>query len=279
MLALGFGFVEVGTVTPEPQRGAPRPRVFRLPRDGAVINRQGFNNQGLAAVAGRLAARPPGGGIVAANVGPNRDAADVPAAFARCVRTLAPLADFVVLNLSSPNTPGLRGWQTGAGVAEVLSRARAAREHGGDRPPVLVKIAPDLDDGELAAAVEATVAGGGAGLVVGNTTVARPPGLRSRHRRQQGGLSGRPLFARSTRALARASRLAAGRLVLIGAGGVASGADAYAKIRAGAHLVELYTALAYRGPGLIGRIHRELADLLARDGFANVADAVGHDRP
>ena len=275
LLAVGFGFVEVGTLTPEPQPGAQRPRVFRLSRDRAVINRLGFNSRGLSAGARRLAARAPGGGIVGANVGPNRDSADAAADFARCVETLAPLVRFLVLNLSSPNTPGLRDLQTGASVAAVLDGALTARERSGAQPPVLVKIAPDLDDGELAAVVETTVQAGGGGLVVGNTTVSRPSNLRGRHRHQQGGLSGRPLFARSTRVLAKVNRFAAGRLVLVAAGGVSSGADAYAKICAGAHLVELYTALVYEGPGLVSRIHTELAELLARDGFDAVGDAVG----
>ena len=276
MAGFGFGFVEVGTITPKPQAGNPRPRMFRLVADRAVINRLGFNNQGLEAAAVRLAARR-GDGPVAANIGPNRDSEDRIADFEICAARIAPLADLLVLNVSSPNTPGLRDLQGGDPVAEILRRTIAAVRARGAALPVLLKIAPDLDTGEVEAIVEAAAAGGAAGLVIGNTTVSRPVGLRGRHRGEQGGLSGPPLFAPSTRVLAQAAGFARGRLAVVGVGGVSSGADAYAKIRAGADLVELYTALAYDGPGLVRRIHEELAALLDRDGFASVAAAKGAD--
>ncbi len=281
LLALGFGFVEVGSVTPRPQPGNPRPRVFRLPADGALINRLGFNNQGLAAVAGRLAARAGRGGLVGVNLGANKESTDRAGDYVTGVEALAGLADYLVVNVSSPNTPGLRALQGRAALDELLARlaaARAGAAPAGARPvPLLLKIAPDLGPGELADIVELSLAHGIDGLIVGNTTVARPPGLKGRHRGEAGGLSGRPLFAPSTALLREAFRLTEGRIPCVGTGGVASGADAYAKIRAGAALVQLYTALVYEGPGLVGRIKAELADALRRDGFARVADAVGTD--
>jgi dihydroorotate dehydrogenase len=287
MLALGFGFVEVGTLTPAPQPGNPPPRLFRLPEDAAVINRFGFNNQGVEAAAGRLAwrrraGRPDsesGGGIVGGNVGPNKDAADPAAACADAVAALAPLVDYLVVNVSSPNTPGLRALQRRGDLLRLLERVRAARDAAaaGGRTPLLVKVAPDLTADERADIAEVVLASGIDGLIATNTTVERPAGLVSRHRSEAGGLSGRPLFEKSTAVLADFYRLAGGRLPLIGVGGIASGADAYAKIRAGASLVQLYTALVYHGPGLVGRIARELAELLRRDGFSSVEQAVGAD--
>ena len=274
MLRLGFGFVEVGTITPKPQAGNPRPRIFRLPEDGAIINRLGFNNQGLEAARARLTGRA-FRGIVAVNVGANKDSADPVADYATCIRALAPLADMLVLNISSPNTPGLRDLQMGARLDTLLAAATAARNESRANPPILVKIAPDLTDGDVSTIVDAAVSGGADGLVVSNTSVALRDNLRSDHRGEKGGLSGRPLLARSTEVLGQAYRAAGGRLTLVGVGGISSGADAYAKIRAGATLVELYSALVYEGPGLVGRIQSELAELLARDGHASVADAVG----
>jgi len=285
LLAQGFGFVEVGTVTPEPQAGNPRPRLFRLPEDRAVINRMGFNNDGAVAVAARLARRRDGvagsgaaaGGIVGGNVGPNRDDPDPAAGCARAVRALAPHVDYLVVNVSSPNTPGLRGLQGRARLADLLARVRDARDSCGTPRPLLVKVAPDLTAEERADIAEVVMASGIDGLIATNTTVARPPDLLGRHRRETGGLSGRPLFVPSTEVLADFRRLTRGRLPLIGVGGIAGGADAYAKIRAGASLVQLYTALVYGGPALVGRIAGELAALLRRDGFAQLADAVGAD--
>jgi dihydroorotate dehydrogenase len=280
MLALGFGFVEIGSVTPLPQDGNPRPRIFRLAEDGAVINRLGFNNEGLAAVAARLAARPIarlGRGIVGANIGKNRDAIDAVADYAAGITAFAPLADYLVVNISSPNTPGLRELQRRREVTVLLERLLAARHNAvPDRPPpLLVKIAPDLTGEERADLAEVALTSGIDGLIVSNTTVARPPGLRGGNAHEPGGLSGKPLFVPSTALLAEMHRRTKGRVTLIGVGGVASGADAYAKIRAGASLVQLYTGLIYQGPGLVARIKRELAALLRRDGFASVAAAVG----
>ena len=277
MLAAGFGFVEIGTVTPRLQTGNPRPRMFRLATERAVINRLGFNNAGVDAATARLAHRDRGGGIVAGNVGPNRDSPDQVVDYEVCIAAVAPHVDILVLNASSPNTPGLRDLLGREAVTELLTRAIAARDRTGHRPPVLLKIAPDLEPGGMEAIVEAAVEGGAAGLVATNTTTGLRNGLRGRYSTEAGGLSGKPLLALSTQVLADAARLARGRLVLVGCGGVSSGADAYAKIRAGARLVELYTALAYEGPGLVQRIHHDLAALLARDGFARVDDAVGAD--
>jgi dihydroorotate dehydrogenase len=280
MLALGFGFVEIGSVTPLPQPGNPRPRIFRLAEDGAVINRLGFNNEGIAAVAARLAARPPErrrNGIVGANIGKNRDALDAVADYEAGITAFAPLADYLVVNVSSPNTPGLRELQRRREVSVLIERLLAARHAATPErpPPLLVKIAPDLTEEERADLADVALTSGIDGLIVSNTTVARPPGLRGGNAHEPGGLSGKPLFAPSTALLAEMHRRTRGRVTLIGVGGVASGADAYAKIRAGASLVQLYTGLVYQGPGLVARIKSELAALLRRDGFASVADAVG----
>lgn len=277
MLGLGFGFVEIGSVTPRPQPGNPQPRLFRLAPDRAIINRMGFNNRGLAHAAARLAARRGRPGIVGANIGKNRDSADPFADYEQGVATLAPLADFLVVNVSSPNTPGLRELQKKRTVEALVERLLAARAKAVPQnpPPLLVKIAPDLAPEERADIAEVALATGLDGLIVSNTTTARPPELRSRHAPEPGGLSGRPLFKPSTDLLAEMRRLTRGRVPLVGVGGVFSGADAYAKILAGASLVELYTALVYEGPGLVRRIKSELAALLRRDGFRSVAEAVG----
>ncbi len=277
VLALGFGSVEIGSVTPRPQPGNPRPRLFRLGEDRAVINRMGFNSQGHEAVAARLAARRRTG-ILGVNLGRNKETDDAAADFAAGIRRFGPLADYLVVNLSSPNTPGLRAMQGRIQLEALLARLAEARaDLRGGGPPLLIKIAPDLTDKEMADIVVLVLSMGIDGLIVGNTTIARPELLRSHHRAEAGGLSGAPLFAPSTRALARIHALTGGKLPLIGCGGVASGEDAYAKIRAGASLVQLYTALIYQGPGLVARIKNELAALLARDGFRSVAEAVGAD--
>jgi len=276
LLRLGFGFVEAGTVTPLPQAGNPRPRLFRLPEDRAVINRMGFNNNGLEAFRARLAALPrPLPGIVGANIGINKEGGiperDYPALYA----ALAPFADYVVVNVSSPNTPGLRdlqGEERLAGILDAVGAARAGLERA---PPLLVKLAPDLADAALEPLVEACAARGVSGLVLTNTTVGRPENLRGRHRGEAGGLSGAPLRDRATDVLRRCFRLARGRLALIGAGGVSSGEDALSKIRAGASLVQLYTGFALAGPALVPRLKRDLAAALRREGFASVAGAVG----
>jgi dihydroorotate dehydrogenase len=282
MLGQGFGFVEVGTVTPRPQAGNPRPRLFRLIEDEAVINRMGFNNDGLEAMKERLRKRFDRGprqmwpGIVGANVGANKDSEDPAQDYVTGLAKLQGFADYFVVNISSPNTPGLRKLQGKAALADLLSRLRSVR---GEGEPVFVKIAPDLSADERADIAEVVLAHEFDGLIVSNTTLGGRDQLKSPYRHQSGGLSGRPLFELSTEVLADMYRLTGGKLPLIGVGGVASGADAYAKIRAGASLVQLYSALVYQGPGLVERIKGELAACLKADGFANVADAVGAGNP
>ena len=277
MLAAGFGFVECGTVTPLAQAGNPRPRLFRLTEDQGVINRLGFNNGGLEPFAARLAARRRRG-VVGANIGANKDSADRIGDYVLGLTRLWGLADYFTVNISSPNTPGLRALQTREALAELLSRlgeARTGLRAGGVDPPVFLKIAPDLADDEIQAIVETAIAHGLDGLIVSNTTLSRPSSLRGAARDEAGGLSGAPLMPLSTEVLRRV-RLAAGdRLVLIGVGGIASGADAYAKIRAGASAVQFYSSMVYAGPGLVMRVRRDLAARLAADGFASVGDAVG----
>jgi dihydroorotate dehydrogenase len=280
LFGLGFGFVEVGGVTLRPQPGNPRPRVFRLEEDEAVINRYGLNSDGWAVVRARIEAVRAAGklpGPLWLNVGVNKDSADPNADYAALLADAAPLVDVLVVNVSSPNTPGLRDLQAGTRLGALLDTAQGALAAAGATARLMVKIAPDLDDEALSAIVETAVARRVDGLVIGNTTITRPPSLRSRHAGETGGLSGRPLFAPSTALLAKAARVARGRLVLVGVGGIASGRDAYAKLRAGAALVQLYTAFAYQGPALIGRILDELSAALAADGFTHVADAVGAD--
>jgi dihydroorotate dehydrogenase len=280
MLRAGFAFVECGTVTPRPQAGNPRPRLFRLPANRAVINRMGFNNDGLEAFAAGLT-RGGGGarGVVGANVGANKDSADRVADYVTGLERLWPLADYFTLNVSSPNTPGLRDLQTRAALADLLGAAAEARTRlsagpAGNRP-LFLKVAPDLTDAAVGDIADAALAFGLDGLIVSNTTVARPAGLRGPHAAEIGGLSGAPLFDPATRLLAAFRQAAAGRLALIGAGGVGSGAQAYAKIRAGADAVQLYTALVYEGPGLVAKIRDDLARRLRADGFSSVGEAVG----
>jgi dihydroorotate dehydrogenase len=279
MARLGFGFVECGTVTPRAQAGNPRPRLFRLAEDRAVINRMGFNNAGMAAAERNLKARsgPSSkgrGGITGINIGANKDSEDRIADYRIAFARLAPLADYVTINVSSPNTPGLRGLQNKDELNRLVGTVLEAR--GSAKKPVLVKIAPDLDETALDEIAAVALLSGIDGLVVSNTTTARPP-LQSAHFREGGGLSGAPLLAPSTAILKAMRRRIGNRLVLVGVGGIASGADAYAKIRAGASLVQLYTALVYEGPGLVGRIKSELAACLTRDGYDTVAEAVGVD--
>ncbi|HEY3950545.1 quinone-dependent dihydroorotate dehydrogenase [Phenylobacterium sp.] len=274
MLRAGFGFVECGTVTPLPQAGNPRPRLFRLSQDRAVINRMGFNNQGLEAFAGRLAKPAPG--VVGANIGANKDSEDRIGDYVTGLRRLWGLASYFTINVSSPNTPGLRALQTKAALEELLGRlaeAAAALPAQG-RVPMFLKVAPDLEAGEVEAIVQACIAQGLSGVMVSNTTVSRPP-LRSRFREEAGGLSGAPLAALSTRVLRDFAAAAAGRLALVGVGGIATGADAYARIRAGACAVQLYSALVFEGPGLVTHIKRDLAQRLRADGFGSVTAAVG----
>ena len=279
LAGMGFGFVEIGTVTPKPQPGNPKPRLFRLPRDRALINRLGFNGQGLERVRARLARRRPGWGVIGVNIGANRDASDPIEDYLRCLRGLYPLVDYVTVNVSSPNTPGLRRLQHGSRLDALLAALLEARREltNTTSKPILLKIAPDLEPDEERAIAETALAAGIDGLIVANTTLARPEGLRSRHRDQAGGLSGAPLLTPSTAQLARMYRLTGSRLPLVGVGGIASGADAYAKIRSGASAVQLYTALIYQGPAVVPRILAELEALLARDGHARLAAAVGSD--
>lgn len=278
LLGLGFGFVEVGSVTPRPQPGNPRPRVFRLEEDRAVINRYGFNSQGLAVAAERLRKRHGRSGIVGVNVGANKDSQDPVADYVEGVGELAGLASYFVINISSPNTPGLRTLQARDSLDALLDHVLAARRKGGaqNSAPLIVKIAPDLSPEDCHDIAEVLLARGVDGLIVSNTTTARPA-LRSDSRDEVGGLSGVPLLEPSTKILAEMYRLTEGKLPLIGTGGIASGHDAYRKIRAGASLVQLYTALVFQGPRLIGQIKQELADLLTTDGYDNIAQAVGAD--
>jgi len=276
MLALGFGFAEFGTVTPKPQPGNPKPRIFRLPEQRAVINRLGFNNAGLEAAAERAARlkhrRGYGRGIVGGNIGKNKDQTDAVADYVTGAARLSPLVDYLTVNVSSPNTPGLRALQGRAILTELLSAVQKARR----KPvPVLVKIAPDLTDADLEDIVHAAAESRIAGIIVSNTTIARPADLSPELAAQTGGLSGAPLFAPSTEVLRKVYRLSGGSIPLVGVGGIASADDAYVKIRAGASLVQLYTALVYQGPGLVARIKTGLAARLRADGFARLEDAIG----
>lgn len=271
LLRLGFGFVETGTVTPLPQAGNARPRIFRLTEDRAVINRLGFNNKGIDVYLRNLARLSARRIPLGANIGINKDGADPIRDYPALIRAVAPLVDYAVINVSSPNTPGLRDLQSEAQIRAILAAVNAVAE----RPPIVVKIAPDLSPGGLADLIEACADNGVSGLIVSNTTVSRPTGLRSPHAQQAGGLSGVPLRAMSTRMLARAYRLARGRMTLIGAGGVFSGADALEKMQAGASLVQLYTSFAYGGPALIPRLKQQLLAALDQQGTANIADAIG----
>ena len=279
-LGLGFGFVEVGGVTPLPQPGNPKPRVFRLVEDAAVINRYGLNSDGMDAVAQRLAARRARGGIVGVNLGANKESADRSADYAVLTRRLAPLTDFVTVNVSSPNTPGLRDLQAEAALDDLIARALEARDEaaaGGRPTPMLLKIAPDLTlpelDGMIAVARKRHIDG----LIVSNTTIARPEGLRSASRGEAGGLSGKPLFTASTRLLADAFLRVERQLPLIGVGGIDSAETAFAKIRAGADLVQFYSAMVFHGPGLVKTIKAGLASEVRRAGLPRLAALVGRD--
>lgn len=274
LLDIGFGLVEIGSVTPLPQPGNPRPRLFRLPADRGVINRMGFNGQGLDAARGRLAARQRRG-FVGINIGANKDSADRTADYVTCAKALAPYADYLVCNVSSPNTPGLRNLQGREQLRDLLSRVQDAI--AGQPVPLVVKIAPDATDDDLDDIVTVCRDLRMDGITVGNTTLSRPPSLKSARKAEAGGLSGAPLMSLSTEVLRKAAQRVERQFPLIGCGGVGSGADAYAKIRAGATLVQLYSAMVFDGPPLIRLIKNELASLLVRDGFASVNEAVGAD--
>ena len=277
MLRAGFGMVECGTVTPLPQPGNPRPRAFRLAEDRAVINRYGFNSQGLEPFAARLARRS-GPGVVGANIGANKEAEDRVGDYVTGLRRLWTLADYFTVNISSPNTPGLRALQAREALDELLGRvaeARAGLTADSGARPVFLKVAPDLTLAEIDDVCASVETHRLDGIIVGNTTVSRPDGLRAAARGEAGGLSGAPLFALSTRVLGQFHERLSGRLPLIGCGGIGGGAEAYAKIRAGASAVQLYTALAYQGAGLVQAIKHGLAARLRADGFNGVSEAVG----
>jgi dihydroorotate dehydrogenase len=281
LLRLGFGFVEIGSVTPKPQAGNPRPRLFRLERDEAVVNRMGFNNDGADTVLRRLANRAHLAGIVGVNVGANKDSVDRVADYVKLIETFAPVASYFTVNVSSPNTPGLRNLQQAAALDDLLAKVIDARErvrqNAGDSP-VLLKIAPDLTLNELDDAVHIARSRRVDGMIVGNTTIARSSTLREQNRaKEQGGLSGRPLFRLSTRMVAETYVRAEGAFPLIGVGGIDSGGAALTKIRAGASLIQLYSSLIYKGLGLVDDIKRDLASTLLRTGRDSLAEIVGAD--
>ncbi|MED5549645.1 MAG: quinone-dependent dihydroorotate dehydrogenase [Pseudomonadota bacterium] len=271
LLAMGFGFVECGAVTPRPQDGKPRPRIFRLEEDEAVINRMGFPNQGLARFRSHLARRARRGGVVGVNIGANLDSEDRIPDYVTCLEALQGLAQFFTVNVSSPNTPGLRTLQSSGALDDLLHAVAAV----GSSAPVFLKVAPDIDDSEAGVMVEAVARHGLDGVIVSNTSILRPESLKSASMGEAGGLSGPPIFERSTQ-LVRLFREAAGPdLAIIGVGGVDSADAAYAKIRAGANAIQLYTGLVYHGPGLVQQIKTGLVERLQADGFASVSEAVG----
>ena len=272
MLGLGFGFVEVGTLTPRAQVGNDRPRLFRLVEDKAVINRMGFNNRGQADALKRLERRDRSRGIVGVNIGANKEAADRIADYVAGVEAMSGIADYLAVNISSPNTPGLRNLQSGGELDELLAAVQSARIVGG--PPVFLKVAPDLEDGDHERIARAAIDRGIDALIVANTTVGRPP-LRSRHAGEQGGLSGAPLAPLALDQLRKFRAIVRSDLPLIAAGGIGSAQDAWARICAGASLVQLYSAMVYEGPGIAMTIARGLAQRVREAGFVTIAEAVG----
>jgi dihydroorotate dehydrogenase len=272
----GFGFVEVGAATPRPQAGNPRPRLFRLPEDRAVINRFGFNNEGAEVILQRLAARPKGM-VLGLNLGANKDSADRADDFAQVLRLCGAHLDFATVNVSSPNTESLRDLQGAEALAALLQGVMQARTELARKIPIFLKIAPDLDEGEISEIAQVAQAAGVDAIIATNTTITRE-GLKSASSVEKGGLSGAPLFEKSTRVLALLSHLTNGNMPLVGVGGIGSTEQAYAKIRAGACAVQLYSALVYEGLSLVGQINRGLLDLLDRDGYATISDAIGTDR-
>jgi dihydroorotate dehydrogenase len=276
MLGLGFGFVEVGSVTPRPQAGNPHPRLFRLTEDDGVINRLGFNNEGHEAVLRRLIQRSARGGIIGVNLGANKDAPDRIADYVDGLRSFADVASYVTVNISSPNTPGLRGLQSRNELARLLSRLLDARK-GLPRPvPLVIKIAPDLDGDDLVSIASVCMEMNVDGIAVSNTTISRPP-LKSPHRGETGGLSGKPLFALSTQQLAKMYVLTKGAIPLIGIGGIFDAETAWIKLRAGATLIQLYSALVYRGPQCVEDILTGLSQKCAVAGLKNISEATGVD--
>ena len=277
LLGMGFGFAEVGSITPLPQSGNPRPRLFRLAQDRAVINRMGFNNGGAMAAAGRLAARLGRGGVVGINIGANKDSTDRIADYATMAGVMAPLASYLAVNVSSPNTPGLRALQDEGALTALLDGVIAARDAaitGGRRPPIFLKVAPDLELADIDAIARIAINKRLGALIISNTTISRPP-LRGPHAGEPGGLSGAPLKALALQRLRDFRKATGGAVPLVGVGGIASADDAWERIRAGASLVQLYSAMVYEGPALARRITQGLADRVRREGFARIGDAVG----
>jgi dihydroorotate dehydrogenase len=270
MLSLGFAFVEVGTLTPRPQAGNPRPRLFRLAEDEAVINRMGFNNRGQADALTRLSKRYRTRGLVGVNVGANKDSPDRITDYVEGVRMMSPVADYLTINISSPNTPGLRQLQDEGALKELLSAIHAVRAD----KPIFLKVAPDLENDDPERIVRAAIDHGIDAIIVSNTTISRPP-LKSRFANEAGGLSGAPLKALALEALRKFRQASGGEIPLIGVGGISSADDAWERIRAGASLVQLYSAMVYEGPGIVRRVARGLSERLKREGFGNIAEAVG----
>ncbi len=274
MLAMGFGFTEAGTVTPQPQAGNPKPRLFRLKADQAVINRMGFNNEGHEVMLRRLKARRGRGGIVGVNIGANKNAVDRIADYVAGVENFTEVADYLAVNISSPNTPGLRGLQSRGELEELTGRVLAARTRARSTTPVLVKIAPDLGDGELEDIAKVVTTAGVDGLIVSNTTLSRT-GLSAVERNETGGMSGKPLFERSTIVLARMYQLTGGKMTIIGAGGIHDGESAWQKMLAGASLIQFYSALVYAGPQLVQDIHSYLLARMRDKGLKSLHEVVG----
>jgi len=272
MLTLGFGFLEVGTVTPRPQDGNPKPRLFRLRQDRAVINRMGFNNAGQPAAYQRLLQCTHMHGVIGVNIGANKDSADRIADYVAGVRSMSPVARYITINISSPNTPGLRQLQDEGALRALLSAVQEARDPKG--PPIFLKVAPDLGEGEPDQIVRVAIQHGIDAIIVANTTVSRPM-LRSKHRKESGGLSGAPLRSLSLRALRNFRSASGGEIPLIGVGGIANAEDAWERIRAGASLIQFYTAMVYEGPHVAVRIADGLARKLKQEGMRNIAQAVG----
>lgn len=276
LLGLGFGFTEVGSITPLPQAGNPRPRLFRLVEDAAVINRMGFNNGGAEAALARLRARAGRPGIVAVNIGANKDSPDRIADYAVMARMMASVASYLCVNISSPNTPGLRALQDESALTGLLDAVIAARDEAGSAAPIFLKVAPDLEPADIDAIARIAIDRMLGALVVSNTTISRPA-LRSHHAGETGGLSGAPLRALATQRLRDFRKATGGAIPLVGVGGIATAEHAWERIRAGASLVQLYSAMVYEGPGLGARIARGLEALMRRDGFASIAEAVGSE--
>ena len=279
LLKLGFGFVETGTVTPVAQSGNDKPRIFRLPEDLALINRLGFNNKGLDCFTNNIArwSNQGGHGIIGVNLGKNRNSEDDISDFVSGVQTLSDYASYLVINISSPNTPGLRDLQSRDKLKDLLESTMAARGKAKKSPPLLVKMAPDLSNTEISDVAEVAKETKVDGIIISNTTVERPNSLRDKNRLEKGGLSGEPLFDSSTELVRDMYSLTKGRIPLIGVGGISSGDQAYAKIRAGASLVQLYSSMIYQGPIIASKVSEELAFLLRKDKFANISEAIGVD--